>query len=345
MSATMNRRFVLRSRPEGRISEKNFELQKLPVDPVGSGQVRVRIVYLSVDPTNRIWASDQPQYMPPVTLGDPMRSGAVGVIEESSSPDFKAGDLVGGILSWQEYVVGDPKVLMLSKLPELPVPLPTFLGALGVAGGVTSYFGMVELGRPQAGETVVVTGAAGSVGSVAGQIAKIKGARVIGIAGGPDKCRYVTDELKFDACIDYKNEDVGKALDRHCPKGIDVDFENVGGPAFEAILARLNYKARIALCGLISTYNDAQGWAVPGPKNFAMLLMRSVSMHGFIVTDFAQRWNEAYQALVPWVLEGRIKYRNHVVEGLEKAPTAINMLFDGANNGKLVIKISDEPKR
>jgi NADPH-dependent curcumin reductase CurA len=342
--ATETRSLRLRVRPQGRLADEHFEMKRIPIPQVAEGQVRIRIIYLSVDPTNRIWASDRAQYMPPVELGQPMRSGGIGVIEESRNSGFKAGDLVGGIMGWQEHVVCEPQSSFVSKLPDLPVPLPAFLGVLGVAGGITSYFGMLDIGKPKAKETVVVTGAAGTVGSIAGQLAKIQGARVIGVAGGPEKCKYVVNELGFDACIDYKKEDIGAALDRHCPNGIDVNYENVGGPAFEEILKRLNFQARVALCGLISSYNEA--WDIPGPKNFAMILMRSVRLTGFIVTDYAQRFGEAYGALIPWVLEGRIKYRQHIIEGgLEVAPRTVNMLFDGANHGKLLIKLSDEPRK
>jgi NADPH-dependent curcumin reductase CurA len=337
-----NRQLILNSRPDGRVSLANFEIRDSALRTVQEGEVLVRTQYLSIDPTNRIWMSDRPQYMPPVELGSVMRGFGIGEVIESRRPDFQPGDLVAGLLGWQTHCYSDASALRpLQKLPSgLGVPPRAFLGSLGMTGGLTAYFGMMVIGQPKAGETVVVSAAAGSVGSLAGQLAKRRGCRVIGIAGSPEKCQYVTSELGFDACIDYAHEDVGTALDRLCPNGIDVYFENVGGAILEAVLARLQLRARIVLCGMISHYNDKD--VLAGPRNFDMILHRRARIEGFIVSDFIARFPEAFAELVPLVLSGQLKYREHIVSGLENAPAAVNMLFDGKNLGKLLLQVAPD---
>jgi hypothetical protein len=291
--------------------------------------------YLSLDPTNRGWAGEIDTYLPAVKLGDVMRGGVIGVVEESRNTDFKVGDHVSGLLGWQEYAVSDGTGL--TKLPDNPaIPLTAYMGLFGHIG-LTAYYGLLDVGQPKAGETLVVSGAAGAVGSLVGQIGKIKGLHVVGIAGSDEKCRWLTDELGFDAAINYKTENVSEALRHACPNGIDVYFENVGGAILDAVLAQINLHARISLCGLISQYNATE--PVPGPYNFAMILIKRARVQGFIVMDYLNRADEAMNQLGRWLMEGKIKYRVDVVEGLEQAPRAVNKLFDGSNRGKLVLKI------
>ena len=335
MSARTNRQWRLASRPVGMITPANFRFAEEAVPPLREGEVLVRNLYLSLDPTNRAWASDVPSYLPPVELGSVMRGGALGVVEESRTPRRKAGDLVQGLFGWQEYAVVDGSTLApLRRDPALP--LTAYLGLFSHIG-MTAYFGLLDIGKPRAGETLVVSAAAGAVGSLVGQIGKIQGCRVVGIAGSETKCLWITEELGFDAAINHRSEDVGAALTRHCPAGIDVDFENVGGAILDAVLARINLRARIVLCGLISQYNATA--PVPGPYNFARVLVQRARVEGFIVMDYMDRAQEAFGALGRWFAEGKLKYRVHVVEGLENAPAALVGLFEGANIGKLVVKV------
>ncbi|MFO1195996.1 MAG: NADP-dependent oxidoreductase [Burkholderiaceae bacterium] len=332
-----HRQWRLRRRPVGDIGPDDLELVTVPKPVPGPGQILVRTIYLSLDPTNRIWMSDRPQYMPPVAIGDVMRGGVVGVVERSNHPGFAAGDYVRpAVGGWQEYVVADAAQKL--KVDDA-VPLLAHMSAMGMTGA-TAYFGLLDIGRPQPGETVVISAAAGAVGSIAGQIAKLKGCRAVGLAGSDDKCRWVTGELGFDACINYKTEDVGAALSRECPSGIDVDFENVGGPILDEVLARINLNARVVLCGLISTYND--DGPVPGPYQFSMILMRRALVKGFIVSDYAARFREFYADMGQWLAQGKIRWRADVVDGIENAATAVNRLFTGANTGKLVVKVGEE---
>jgi NADPH-dependent curcumin reductase CurA len=336
----MNRRFLLKSRPIGRVTPANFECVEEPVPLVGDGQALVRNVYLSLDPTNRIWMSDMDQYMPPVALGEVMRGGGVGQVTESRHPGYERGDIVVGFLGWQDYLLIDSQQApSLSRMPKgLDVPLPSLLGACGGAG-LTALFGLLDIGQPKPGETLVVSAAAGAVGSVAGQIGRIKGCRVVGIAGSDDKCAWLREELGFDAAVNYKAADWRQRLDAACPQGIDIDFENVGGDIMDHVLSRLNYRARVVLCGLISGYNSGER----AMGSFSPLLMNRARVEGFIVSDYLPRWMEGIEQLVAWRRDGLIKSRETVVEGLEQAPTALNMLFDGENTGKLVIRICDTP--
>lgn len=339
MAARMNQQLRLAARPSGEVEDSDFSWHEEAVPPLADGQLLVRNVYLSIDPTNRIWMSDIDQYLPPVEIGEVMRGMTLGVVEESRHPGFAAGDLVSGVLGWQRYAVTDGEGL--GKLPRgVPLPLTAFMAVLNHIGA-TAYFGLLDITKPQPGETVVVSAAAGAVGSLVGQIAKIQGCRVVGIAGSAEKCRWITEELGFDAAIDYKSEDVGKMLDVCCPNGIDVYFDNVGGAILDAVLARINLRARISLCGLISGYNAKA--PVPGPYNYGNILMKRARVEGFIILDYIPRFDEAMKPLGQWLAEGRLKYRIDVVEGLDQAPAALRRLFTGGNVGKLAVKVSDEP--
>ncbi len=336
---TLNR-WVLRNRPQGDIKPGDLELVEEPIRELEDGEVLVRTLYLSLDPTNRIWMSDQDQYMPPVQIGDTMRGGSLGVVAQSRSDRFKQGDVVNtGLGGWSTHVIANGAFLM--PAPTLPgVPLTAYMSVLG-ATGLTAWFGLCEIGKPQPGETVVVSAAAGAVGSIVGQIAKLKGCRVIGIAGGKAKCDWLTGELGFDGAIDYKNEDVGAALDRLCPNGIDVNFENVGGDIMDAVVSRMNNFGRMPLCGMISTYNDDD--RPLGPTDFSRVLMHRLTIRGFIITDFLPRAGEAMAELIPWVMEGKLKWKVHVDQGLDGAMTSLQRLFTGDHDGKLLIQVSPEP--
>lgn len=342
MKSSINRQFRLATRPVGEITQSNFEYREEPIPNPKEGEVLVRTIYLSLDPTNRIWMSDMEQYMPPVQIGEVMRGVNLGVVEASKNPNFKEGDLVSGMLGWQDYAIAEgDSGISLSRLPHpLPAPLATFLGPLGPTG-YTAYFGLLDIGQPKAGETVVVSAASGAVGSIVGQIAKIKGCRVVGITGSDDKCRWIQEELGFDAAINYKTADLESALAQACPHGIDVYFDNVGGSILDAVLTQVNLHARIPLCGLISTYNAKE--PVPGPYNFSQILMKRVRVQGLIILDYFPRFPEAIKDIGQWIKEGKIKYAEEIVEGLENAPKAILKLFDGNKMGKLIVKVSDEP--
>ena len=331
----VNRRFLLRERPSGRIDDQTFELVEEAVPQIGEGEALVRNRWISLDPTNRTWINDTPTYLPPVAIGEVMRAGGLGEVIASNSPDYQVGSLVQGLTGWQDYVVASASMPLMT-MPEIPGVAPShFLGVLGMTG-LTAYVGMLDIGRPKEGETVVVSAAAGAVGSVAGQLAKIQGARVVGIAGGPEKCALLTDELGFDAAVDYKAADWHAQLKAATPNGIDVDFENVGGEIMEAVFGRLNVRARVALCGLISGYNDD---APAGPRNFGNLLIQRVHLEGFIVLDHFGRAKDIVPQIAGWMGEGKLKAQETIVEGFEQLPVAINMLFDGGNTGKLVVKL------
>ena len=337
----VNYQWRLQSRPQGRVKESDFEWTEESTPELAEGQILVRTIYLSLDPTNRVWMEPVDSYMPMLPLGAVMRGITIGVVEESRHRGYAAGDLVQGLGGWQSYYAGD--ATGWSKLPRIPgVPLTAFFGALGHIG-FTAYFGLMDIGQPKAGETLVVSAAAGAVGSLAGKMGKIAGCRVVGVAGADEKCDWIRRDLGFDSAINYKKENLPEALERECAKGIDIDFENVGGEVMGAVLDRINIGARVVLCGLISQYNaDAP---VPGPANFANVLTKRARVQGFIVTDFASRFGEATVQIVKWLQQGQLKYRIDMVEGLRQAPVALNRLFDGANTGKLVLKVSEEPAR
>ena len=334
----MNHQWRLAARPEGRVKESDFQWSEESLPSLTDDQLLVRIVYLSLDPTNRIWMEPRDSYLPMLPLGAVMRGVTLGLVEESRHAGYAPGDLVQGIGGWQEYYAGDAGAW--TKLPRIPgMPLTAYLGAMGHVG-FTAYFGLTDIGQPKAGETLVVSAAGGAVGSLAGQMGKIAGCRVVGIAGSDEKCAWITGELGFDAAVNYKKQDVKEELKRACPNGIDIDFENVGGAIMEAVFDRLNLHARVVLCGLISQYNT--GGSLAGPSNFGMLLMKRARMQGFIVTDYAARFPEAAMQIVQWLQQGKLKYRLDMVEGLRSAPRALNRLFDGENIGKLLVRVSPE---
>jgi NADPH-dependent curcumin reductase CurA len=330
-----NHGWILERRPVEKLDVDCFAWREVALPALTPGSVRVRTLMLSLDPTNRIWASPAESYLPPVPLGEVMRGIAVGAVEESADPRWKPGDLVQGMLGWQERTVVPGTAL--NGLPPGVTPEQWF----AVFGhiGLTAYFGLLDVGQAKTGETLVVSAAAGAVGSLVGQIGKIMGMRVVGIAGGPDKCRWITEELGFDAAIDYKAEDVGERLQELCPAGIDVDFENVGGEILDACLGRLALRGRVVLCGMISQYN-ATG-APAGPKNLSKVLMQRGRIEGFIVLDYLARAGEAFGKLGEWLAAGRLRYATDVVAGLEQAPAALDRLFQGANRGKLMVKVAD----
>ena len=339
MGAKVNRQWRLAARPIGLIKESDFEWREEPVPTPGEGEILVRNIYLSLDPANRGWVREVKSYIPPVTIGEVMRGITIGVVEQSHHPDFQVGDIVQGILGWQEYALTDGAGL--TQLPrELSLPLTAYMGLFGIIGP-TAYFGLLDIGKPKAGETLVVSAAAGAVGSLVGQIGKIKGCRVVGIAGTDEKCRWITEELGFDAAINYKTEPVGERLQKHCPDGIDLYFDNVGGEILDAVLSLINVRARIVICGTISHANVTE--PVPGPYNFRSILTQRARVEGFIILDYVARFQEATEDMGRWLTEGKIQYRVDVVEGLENAPGAINKLFDGSNKGKLIVKVSKEP--
>lgn len=335
MTDRTNRQWRLAARPVGTFKDSDFRWNIESVPELKEEEILVHNQYLSLDPTNRAWANETDTYLPAVPLGEVMRGFALGVVEESRNPNYKPGDHVSGLLGWQEYAVTNGT--QLAKLPEIPgLPLTAHLGFFGHIG-LTAYYGLLDVGEPKAGETLVVSAAAGAVGSLVGQIGKIVGCHVVGIAGSDEKCRWLTEELGFDGAINYKLGNVSEALKRACPNGIDVHFENVGGAILDAVLAQINIGARISLCGMISQYNATE--PVAGPRNLIMLVIKRARIQGFLVSDYLDRAVEAMTTLGRWLMEGKIKYRVDVVEGLEQAPRAVNRLFDGSNRGKLVIKI------
>jgi NADPH-dependent curcumin reductase CurA len=333
-----NRRFVLRSRPEGRITEDTFELTEEPVPDLSDGEALVRTQWISLDPTNRAWISDTPTYLPPVGIGEVMRGLGLGQVVASKHDAYREGQLVQGLVGWQEFAVASDAAPLL-PVTEMPGVSPSmYLGALGMTG-LTAWVGLQDIGKPQPGETLVVSAAAGAVGSVVAQIGKIKGARVVGIAGGPEKCALLTERLGLDAAVDHRTDDWYDALIDATPDGIDVDFENVGGAIMDAVIARINLRGRVVLCGLISGYNDAE--PPPGPRSFSNLLVQRAKVEGFIILDHLHRIGEAAPELAGWIAEGKLQPLETVVEGFEQLPTAVNMLFDGANVGKLVVRVAD----
>jgi len=335
MSGT-NRQIRLARRPHGPVQPEDWEHATAEREVPGPGRFAGRTRYISLDPAMRGWLDDRPSYLPPVGLGEVMRAGTVIEVTESDHPGFRPGDHVVGTFGVQEYVVSDGKGAL--KVDPALAPLPTYLGALGMPG-MTAYFGLLEIGALKEGDTVVVSGAAGAVGSLVGQIARIKGCRVVGIAGGAEKCALLTDELGFDAAIDYRTEDVRKALRTHAPDGIDVYFDNVGGDILDAALARLAMHARVVICGAISQYNNEQG--VTGPANYLSLLVRRARMEGFVVFDHAARFGQAARELAGWIGSGQLKVKEHLVQGsLDDFPATLQMLFRGENVGKLVLELN-----
>ncbi len=334
----VNRQILLASRPSREPHEENFRLVEKPLAEPRPGEFVLRTIYLSVDPYMRGRMRDERTHSDPAAIGDVMPGNVVGEIVRSSNPLFREGEIVEGRIGWQEYAVSDGSDVR--KIDRAWGPISTAVGILGMPG-MTAYFGMLDVGQPRTGDTVVVSAAAGAVGGLAGQIARIKGARVVGIVGSDAKRAYITETLGFDAAINYKSEDVGDALTRTCPNGIDVYFDNVGGGILDAVLARINQGARIAICGMISEYNLEDPSSVRHPTR--TLLFRRARMQGFLVSDFQHRRDEGVQQISAWLRNDRIAYREDVVEGLENAPRAFMRLFSGKNFGKQLVKVSDEP--
>jgi NADPH-dependent curcumin reductase CurA len=338
MPSEVNRQWLLKDRPSGMVEPSNFEWSEVDVPAPGDGEFLVRNLYLSLDPAMRTWMTAMRSYIPPVEIGDVMRGACVAEVVESRNDGFQAGDQVLGTFGWQDYAVSDGGgAIPVTKVPDGVEPtLP--LSVLGITS-LTAYFGLKEIGKAQEGETVVVSGAAGATGSVAGQLAKHWGCRVIGIAGGQEKCAWLTDGLGFDGAIDYKGENVHQRLRELCPKGLDVFFDNVGGDVLEAALGNLAWHARIVLCGAISNYNADEP---RGPRNYMNLLVRRSRMEGFVVFDYFARTDEAMAELVPMLADGTLQHREDIRDGLERAPEALVDLYTGANTGKLLVKIASE---
>jgi NADPH-dependent curcumin reductase CurA len=331
-----NRRVVLAERPSGMVNEQTTRLEETDVPQPQDGEALVRVRYLSIDPTIRTWMDDAPGYLPPIGLDEVVRGAGIGEVLLSNNDSYSPGDLLFGMTGWQDFVIADTAEHSMQPLPAGIAPT-TALGVFGVTG-MTAYFGVTDVGAIKEGDVVVVSGAAGATGSTAGQIARVKGAsKVVGIAGGPEKCAWIVNELGFDEAIDYKSDDVGARLREACPNGIDLYFDNVGGEILDACLARLALRGRVVLCGAISGYNDRSG--ARGPANYTSLIINRGRMEGFIILDYFSRFPEAQAEMAGWLTSGEIKSAEHLVEGLERAPEALNLLFTGGNIGKVIVKV------
>ncbi len=331
-----NHQIKLAARPEGLPKRSDWEFTEAPIPEPEDGQVLLKILYISLDPAMRGWMNAARSYIPPVRIGQVMRAGTLAVVVKSKHPELKEGDYVTGTNGVQEYALSKGDDLI--KIDPSIADLPTFLGVLGMPG-MTAYFGLLNTGLPKEGENLVVSGAAGAVGTVVGQIAKIKGLHVTGIAGGAEKCAYVKDELGFDEAVDYRNEDVLKSLKKIHKKGLDIYFDNVGGDMLDDVLANIRRGARIVICGAISQYNNTEG--VKGPANYLQLLVHRARMEGIVVFDNYEKFPDAQREMAGWIKEGKLKAKEHVVEGLETFPETLLMLFNGGNFGKLCIKVAD----
>ncbi|MBI1180170.1 MAG: zinc-binding dehydrogenase [Alphaproteobacteria bacterium] len=334
-----NREWLLAKRPEGEPTAADYEWREGPVPEPGEGEFVVRILYAAMDPAIRGWMDPSGNYMPPIPLGTPVRSVVLGKVVKSNAAAHPVGQIVSGLGAWADYVVARPG--MMGPVPvDWGHDLSTYLHPLG-AVGATAYYGLFEIGRLKDGENLLVSGAAGGVGSLVGQMGKIKGCRVVGIAGGPEKCRWLTEELGFDAAIDYRAAgDLSAEIGRQLPDGFDVYFENVGGPTLEAAMDNMAIGARIAICGMISAYNDTRN-PPPGPRNMWNILVKRAHVEGLLVADYFPRAMEAYSAINDWIKAGRLKFKVDVRDGLENAPEVFNLLFSGAHDGKLLLKIAD----
>jgi NADPH-dependent curcumin reductase CurA len=331
-----NRRLVLAERPSGMVDEGTIRLEEGEVPEPGAGEALASVRFLSIDPTIRTWMDDQPGYLPPIAIDEVVRGAGIAEVVSSNCERYSPGDLLFGMTGWQDYVIADEGERAMQTLPA-GVPPTVALGLFGVTG-MTAYFGLLDVGRMEEGDVVVVSGAAGATGSTVGQIAKIKGAgKVIGIAGGPEKCGWIVDELGFDAAIDYKNEDVPTRLRETAPEGVDLYFDNVGGEILDACLGQLAMRGRVVLCGAISTYNDRGG--MTGPANYRSLIIRRGRMEGFIILDYLDRFPEAQAEMAGWLASGQIKATEHIVDGLHRAPEALNLLFTGGNTGKVIVRV------
>jgi hypothetical protein len=334
----VNHQILLKKRPVGVPSADDFERGEGAVRSPGDGEVLLKNLYLSIDPAIRGWMSDAKSYLPPVAIGEPIRSGTLSQIVESNAEGWPVGQIVQALAAWESFSTV-PASNVHGKVETIEgIPLPAMLSVLG-GTGLTAYFGLLEVGRPAEGETVVVSAAAGGVGSIVGQIARIKGCRAVGLTGSDDKCAWLTDELGYDAAVNYKTANLRIALKEACPKGIDVFFDSVGGDILNTALTRLNRRGRVALCGAISQIN--LGELPPGPSNYLQLLAKSARMEGFTTLDFARHYDEARADLASWIRAGELNYRDDVVEGLENAPSHLLRLFTGEHRGKLMVKLAD----
>jgi NADPH-dependent curcumin reductase CurA len=329
-----NHKFLLRARPVGMPKRTDWSYTEEPVREPNEGELLVEVLYISLDPAMRMWLNDARSYTPPVGIGELMRALGLGIVTASRNPLFAVGDHVSGLFGMQEYALTDGRGVR--KIDTRIASLPKHLSILGMTG-MTAYFGLLETGQPKPGETVVVSAAAGAVGALVGQIAKIKNCRVVGIAGGPEKCHYIVHELGFDAAIDYKSEDVKPSFRRHCPEGIDIYFDNVGGAILDAALAQLKLHARVVICGAVSQYNNTG--PVAGPSNYLSLLSSRATMKGMLVFDYADRYAQAEAEIAAWMAAGTFKSREDIVEGLGSFPEALLKLFKGENSGKLMLKV------
>jgi NADPH-dependent curcumin reductase CurA len=333
-----NKQILLSKRPVGMPEADTWTLQEAEIPELKEGEFLIQNHYISLDPAMRGWMNDVRSYIPPVGLGDVMRAGSIGtVIKSNKHPKFKEGDVLTGWGGVQQYDIsqGDTYYKVVTSL----APMPTYIGTLGMPG-MTAYFGILEVGKIKEGDIVLVSGAAGAVGSVVGQIAKIKGCRVVGIAGGPEKCKYLVDELGFDGAIDYKNENIHSGIKQHCPKGIDVYFDNVGGDILDAALARLRMNARVVICGAISQYNNTT--AIKGPSNYLSLLVNRATMQGMVVLDYAKKYGEGAMQMGQWMMQGKLKSKEDIYEGIENFYPTFQRLFTGDKKGKLVLKVIEE---
>lgn len=336
-----NQQIRLAARPVGMPKRSDWNFISEPVREIIDGEIVVKTLYLSLDPAMRGWMNEGKSYIRPVAIDEVMRAGGIGKVVASKSPRFAVGDYISGSIGVQQYWVGqaDDKSAAFYKVDPKAAPLPKYLNALGMPG-MTAYFGLLEVGQPKSGETVVVSGAAGAVGQTVGQVARHKDCRVVGIAGGKDKCDFVVNELGFDACIDYKNESVRDGLKTHCPKGVDVYFDNVGGDILDDVLTRINMKARIIICGAISQYNNTT--PVKGPANYLSLLVNRARMEGIVVFDYADRYHLGMAEMAKWMQEGTFKTREDIVDGLDNFPETLLMLFEGKNFGKLILQVAKD---
>ncbi|WP_150302651.1 NADP-dependent oxidoreductase [Pseudomonas saliphila] len=334
---TTQRRLILERRPQGIATNEDVVLREQPVGDLAEGQIMVRNHFFSVDPAIRDWMSERPSYLPPIRIGDPVRSTVIGEVVASRVSSLRPGQLVVGLGGWEEYSIAE--AAYFSPVELQPGDQEQFYLSIYGAVGLTPYFGLIEVGKPQPGETVLVSAAAGAVGSLVGQIAKIKGCRAVGIAGSDEKCRWIVDELGFDAAINYRTgTDMVASIGRACPQGVDVYFDNVGGDILDATLLNLNKDARIVFCGAIASYNSTE--PVPGPYNFWQILARSATIEGFLISDYLEQFPDGIAQIREWVEAGRLQFKEQIVDGLENTLDAFNLLFEGRNEGKLIVRVT-----
>jgi len=333
-----NRQWVLAKRPTGMVSEDNFKFKEIEIPSPGEGEFLVKNLYLSFDPAQRGWMDDKKSYVPPVQIGEVMRAGSVAQVVDSNHSDFKAGDIVQGTFGWQDYAVTNGEGILTASLVSSEFPITAPLSIFGITG-LTAYFGLLDIGKPKEGDVVLVSGAAGATGSVVGQIAKLKGCKVIGVAGGARKCKWLTEEANFDAAIDYQTANLNEVLEELCPEGVDIVFDNVGGEFLNTALLRIAQNARLVICGAIAGYNEEN--PLPGPSNYRTLITLRAKMEGFIVLDYKEQFPKAIKELAKWVSEGKIIYQEDIQQGLENAPKTLTRLYSGKNFGKQILQIAE----